>query len=436
MRQMNLLSPYLGIAAAAFQGAKAVSALNNKWLEGFDDRSGAGGYTKASGVDVWLHGASVGEVGGLVPLVRELRSAIPSIKLHVSTTSLTGRAEAAKLAPSNVPTLLPFDASKPVARVLDILQPQLLVIAETEIWPTLYRECSRRGVKIVIINGRISDMSFPRYRIFRPFLQQVLNNVARFFVQTELDKQRYEALGAPGSTIRVCGSTKYDQAEMPSERNLAEFAAEIGIDPKLPCLAAGSVRPGEAEQVLQAYRDTIEMHPELQLIIAPRHPDKFEEVAKAIADFGLAFHRRSAGDADRIAKVVLLDSIGELKAAYGIATIAYVGGTLVPIGGHNPLEPAAFAIPVIVGPHTSNVRDAISQLAEAGAHLRIAGSEELTELLKKLLESPAQVAEIGIASRRVWEANAGATNVVSDYVAGLLGYSDVSADQTQRRGIS
>ncbi|MCB0344904.1 MAG: 3-deoxy-D-manno-octulosonic acid transferase [Bdellovibrionales bacterium] len=426
---------YQGISCAAFAGAKAAARVSPGWAAGFDERSGQGSYLTAKPVDLWLHGASVGEVGGLVSVVKRLRHELPEARFHVSTTSLTGRAEAKKLEPNNSPTLLPFDALGAVSPVLKRLRPKLLAIAETEIWPALYKSCARQGVKVLIFNGRISDLSYPRYRLLTPFLKEVFADVDSILVQSKLDRDRYAVLGADLSRIHVAGSTKYDKTDIPAKDKTCAFAAEIGIDLDAPCLVAGSVRPGEDAQLLEAYLRLRLDYPALQLVMAPRHPEKFEAAAQLLSEYNLEFNRRSAGTVRHRTPIVLLDSMGELTIAYSLATIAYVGGTLVPIGGHNPLEPAAYGIPVIVGPHTENVRDAVSQLAAASAHLEVSDAESLYAEVKKLLENPQLVAEIGSASRQVWEENVGATDAVVAEIARVIGASESCDAPELKRGI-
>lgn len=406
---------YRGAAALAFAGARACAALDPSRWEGFEERSGSGGYVGARPVDVWIHGASVGEVGGLVSVVHELCER-GDLRLHLSTTSLTGRAEAAKLPLENPPTLLPFDCKNAVSTALECLKPAVLAVAETEIWPELYRGCAVRGIDVLIFNGRISDSSFPRYKLLRPLLKHVFPAVSEFLVQSQVDRARFIELGADPGRVRVSGSTKYDRGSFPAPEELELFAGEGGIDRAAPVFVAGSVRPGELVQVLDAYTALLTEYPALQLIVAPRHPEKFDDAAAELERRGLDFSRRSSPSPRSGAKVLLLDSMGELSLAYALASVAFVGASLVPIGGHNPLEPAAFAVPVLVGPHMENQRAAVEQLAAAGAHLLVRGAEDIVEEAKKLLSRPELAAEIGGRARRVWEANLGATRDVVETI--------------------
>ena len=369
----------------------------------------------------WFHGASVGEVSGLAPIFSVLSTSAPKGEVFVSTTSLTGQQIVREKGWAEDSFLLPFDHPRCVRRLLKSLNPSLLVIAETEIWPNLLFGASRAQVPILLINARISDYSFPRYRRLRAFLAPALNKVSFVLAQTAVDKQRFAEIGFPDERISISGSTKYDQ-EMPAlnEGARAEFLSSLGIEADAPLFVAGSVRPGEDRQVISAYCRVRESVSGLQMLIAPRHPERFEEVAKLLAECGLSFNRRSGGRPGKKAPVVLLDTLGELTRAYAIASVCFVGGTLVDIGGHNPLEPAAYSSPVIVGPHTGNYREAVEALRKSGGVLEVGSGDELASSLLGLLCDESRRLSVGKAAFGVWQQNRGATQKVLRAIEQLL----------------
>lgn len=359
---------------------------------------------------VWFHAASLGEVSGISSLVKNFSAEHPTTQILVTTTSLTGRAEAKKRGLCATPCLLPLDHPLLWRRFFTSLRPRLLVIAETEIWPGLLICAGLFRVPVLVVNGRISDYSFKRYEKLSFLLKPLWKNVTRFLVQTARDAERYQILGVPVEKITVAGSTKYDQAVPEfSDSELTQLAQSLGLTREEPIFVAGSVRPGELEIVLDVFETAKKTVPTLQLLLAPRHPERFEDAAAAISRRGLVFNRRSAGSAARSQAVLLLDSLGELSRVYALSTVAFVGGTLENIGGHNPLEPAAHRAPVILGPYTANVRDAVEELRRAGGMREVKDAAEFTAALLELVLDDQLADQVGAAAEEVWEQNSGAT---------------------------
>ncbi len=359
---------------------------------------------------IWLHAASVGEVGGLIPVLRELKSRYPKTEVLVTTTSLTGRKSVMESGLADAVCLLPFDHPLLLRSSIKRVSPLVCLIFETEIWPALYFELGRSACDLVVVNGRISDYSFPQYQRLRFFQKYILCVLTHVFAQTSVDRDRFVALGVPPSRVSVAGSTKYEQEiEMEEESVRRERAQALGLCFGAPCLVAGSVREHEDAVVLDSYRSLLEEFPDFQLVVAPRHPERFDAVAKLLEERGLQFNRRSEGDARDPAPVMLLDTMGELRACYGLGSLAFVGGSLVDIGGHNPLEPAAYSIPVLFGPYVSTVRDATAALMAADAGGMVRDKAELTAAMRAYLSDEAVRVSAGKAAHEVWRSNQGAS---------------------------
>ena len=416
LRKERLLWGTLASAALPLPFARCL--WDSAWRDTIEERCGAKSdqLRKLDGA-IWFHGASLGEVTGLVPIAAALKDAAPCF---ATTTSTTGRAEALKRAVAAEVRLLPLDHPYFIGRLLDAVRPRLFILAETELWPNLFLALERRQIPLVVVNGRISNRTFPRYRAARGLFAPLLAIPRLILVQTERDRERYLAIGAVPERVKVTGSTKYAN---PTLRRLTAEADRLflkfGMRQDAPLAVFGSVRPGEDEATIAAYLGALKEYPALQLIIAPRHPERFDAVAELLRRAGLRFIRRSQQGGER-AQVLLLDTIGELVEAYSIATLSFVGGTLVPIGGHNPLEPAAFASPVFVGPHYGNVTDAVDELVEAGGISVVRDGESLQQELVRLLRDPVARARQGRAAFGVWERNSTALERVLPELRALL----------------
>ena len=373
---------------------------------------------------IWIHAVSVGETLAARPLARAFRQAYPAHRLILSTTTVTGQTVAQRLAASrDVDAVIyaPFDLPSPVARALDRIAPALLVLVDTELWPTLLRACRRRGVRTLVANGRISDGSYGRYRRVRGFMRHVLADVDRICAQTDAWRGRFIAIGADPDRVTVTGSLKFDAADAPDGRDdplLATFA----FARDRPVVIAASTLAGEEEPVLRAFATIRETAPDALLIVAPRHPERFDD-AQAVAErAGFSVARRSAlvSGANPDASVIILDTIGELDRLFPIASVVFVGGSLVPAGGHNVLEPAAAGRAIVVGPHMENFAEVARQLLAAGGLLQARDATELISMLTDLARDGARREALGAAARQVVEVNRGATGRTLAAAAELL----------------
>ena len=363
---------------------------------------------------VWVHAVSVGEVLSAIQLIREWREALPGWVFAVSTTTETGQRLAKERLKESPVFYLPLDFRYAVGRYLRVLQPRMLVLMESELWPRLIGECATRGIPIVVVNARVSDRSFPRYlrlrRLWRPFLEMI----SQFLAQSEETAQRLVRIGAPSERVSVTGNLKYDVRA----GEASAMTRRIGLlvsGAKL--IVAGSTLAGEEEALLAAWPAIQKAVPDAGLLIAPRHPDRFEEVLGLVRKSGYPFFLCSQllGDTEPIGAkpiaggtILLLDTIGDLASMYGIAAVAFVGGSLVPKGGHNPLEPAQFAVPVVMGPSFENFRDVMEAMRATDA-IRIVAPEKLSETLIALLRDEKDARALGKRGRAAFEAEAGAT---------------------------
>ena len=373
---------------------------------------------------IWVHAVSVGEVLAARPLLAELRARYPRLRLFLSTTTRTGQQIARRLSDVDGVFYFPFDWAFTVRRTLDIVRPRLFVMMETEIWPNLLRECRARGVASVLVNGRISYRSYPRYRLVKPFFRRVLADVDRFCVQGEETAQRLAALGADPDRIVITGSLKFDSlTSSPTpgrgpERVLRFFR----MSPGRQVIIAGSTLKGEEEAVLHAFNRLRMKGGRPLLILAARHPERFRDVERLCRQEGLATVRRSelAIDAEPRADAVILDTIGELAQLYQIATVVFVGGSLVPAGGHNILEPALFGKPIVFGPHMENFGEIAEAFLANGAAVQVASEREFEEAMVTLMGDPVRRARLGAAARALVDANRGAKDRTLAVIVDLL----------------
>ena len=356
---------------------------------------------------LWLHAVSVGEVGVAATLARALP---PDLPLLITTVTPTGQARARALFPPDGPrpaevAYLPFDLGFAVRRFYDRFAPRALVLVEGDYWPLVLHEARRRDLPVAVVNGRVGDRSFARLRRLRPLLGPLFSGVDRFGVQTEEDRNRLAALGIPPERIAVTGNLKYESPEPPRKPELEETLRALAAG--RPLLLAGSTMAGEEEQVLEAHRIAGGGARAL-LVLAPRHPERWGEVEALLRDRGIAAARRSrVPEATAPPDVLLLDSLGELAALYRLAAAAFIGGTLVPTGGHNPLEPARFGVPVAVGPSMHNFREMAGQFDRAHAWRRAADAPALGAIWKEWLDDPAAAREQGARAAALVEANRG-----------------------------
>jgi 3-deoxy-D-manno-octulosonic-acid transferase len=362
---------------------------------------------------VWVHAVSVGEVLAARALLPALRERFPGHAIVVSTTTRTGRQIAARQLPDlDGLFYLPLDFAFSVRRVLRRLRPALLVIVETEIWPRLIRESRRQGVPVVLVNARVSDRSFPRYRAARALLRPVLDQVALLCAQSDLYAERLRQMGAPADRVVVTGSLKYDALDWSLlERSathpvLASFSG-VGTRPVL--LAASTLR-GEDALVLDAFEALREREPSALLLLVPRHPERFDEVTALASGRGLRVVRRTslAPGAPLTADVVIVDTVGELAALFGLATVVFVGGSLVDAGGHNVLEPALFGRAIVVGPSMHNFPDIAQTFLDEGALVQVSDARAFTQAVLELFASPACREALGANARVLVQRHRGA----------------------------
>jgi 3-deoxy-D-manno-octulosonic-acid transferase len=371
---------------------------------------------------IWIHAVSVGEVLAARPLVPALRERFPNHRLFLSTTTMTGNA-VAKKSVRGVDGLFytPFDFPWPVRRVLDVLNPSLLVLVETEIWPNLIHEARRRGTRVALANGRISPRSFPRYLRVRRLLASVLPEIDLFLMQGETHAERVRAMGAPPERVQVSGNLKFDAVE---PGKLPERLARLiqgGTTPR-PLWVAGSTVGGEEELVLSAFHRVRERVPQARLLVAPRHPERFDAVPPLVEAAGFRCLRRSALDpaAWRDGEVLLLDSLGELAQVYALASVVFVGGSLVPSGGHNILEPAVAGKAVVVGPHMDNFQEIADQFRSESALVQVASADDLGREVSALLLDEERRRALGARARALVGRNRGAVRRTADALSSLL----------------
>ena len=376
---------------------------------------------------LWIHAVSVGEVLAARPVAEELKTRFPGFRLLVSTTTAAGQQLARRHLPeADAVFYFPMDFSWVVRRVLDRARPRLLVLMEGEIWPNILRECRHRGVKTAIVNGRVSTRSFGRYRLLRPLLGRVLADVDAFCMQSDESARRVVALGADASRVTVTGSLKFDAARLPSApaqgRPRDRVLRYFRVPHERVVVVAGSTMRGEELPVLRAFRRIKTTTPHALLVVAPRHQDRFTEVMHIARGEGFATARRTdlAVDADPKADVVVLDTIGELASLYQIATVAFVGGSLVPTGGHNILEPAVHGRPIVFGPSMSNFAEIADLFLSSDAAVQVATPAALEATLTALVGDPVRRAALGAAARALVDANRGATARTLEVIARLL----------------
>lgn len=372
-----------------------------------------------------MHAVSVGEVASAIPLLREWKAKQPAIPIYLSTSTVAGRKAALRQAVglSDGVFYCPFDFVSCVRRVLRTVRPALLVILETEIWPNLYSEAKRSGASLAIVNGRISNRTWPRYRFWKWFFRPILQLPDVVMVQSEEDELRYAELGVGPQKLSIAGNLKYD-ASVP------HVATSIGtFDAKKIWVAASTVGPNERgslrrhaidedDIVIRTFLVLRNDFPDLLLILAPRQPARFDAVARKLEQAGLYFVRRSRMEPQsepnlQLPGVLLLDTIGELGGLYSLADVVFVGGSIAPRGGHNIIEPAAARAPVIVGPHMENFEAITADFVQSGAILQIAGEAELLPAVRQLLSDAQRAHELGMRARKVVDAQAGAARSIA-----------------------
>ncbi len=386
------------------------------------DLRGRLGLTPCPDLDggIWVHAVSVGEVSVARNLLAALSQRAPGVRLGLSVTTAAGLEAARPLAARGIAIFsFPLDLASPVEKALAAARPGLILLTETELWPLLLERARARAVPVALVNGRISDRSFRRYLLLRGWFRRVLDNVSLFAMQTEEDARRIGRLGARPERILVTGNIKYDMAPAPPFADAARLSAAAA---GRPVLVAASTGEGEEQIVLEAWR---RLDPRPLLVLAPRRPERFDEVARLIESSQRRLLRRSdTGNSELTIQsspdVYLLDSIGELASVYREAFLAFLGGSLVATGGHNPIEAWAQGVAVLVGPHTGNFRE----ITEAGQRLgileRVEDGAGLSHAFDAALGDPAVTAARGDRARRFVAESRGAAALTAEAVAGLL----------------
>jgi len=431
-----LLSPYF-LLRGLIRG-RDLSNLPERLGWKFPAELSGGGANGSREKSIWIHAVSVGEVLAVLPLARQLKQQYPRYRLVVSTTTATGQKVARERMPFvNAIFYFPLDWRGPVRRALAATRAGTVIIVETEIWPNFLRECRRVQVPVVFVNGRLSERShrgFRRALLFSGgalsgFLKRILRDATLFLMQSEADGQRLVALGAPTKRVVVTGNLKYDFAE-PSQNGVSAWVeSELANGTRGPVLIAGSVLANEEDAILRAFADVEREYPRALLILAPRKPEQFERAASIVSQTGRKLVRRSkimlngsgAAGLSEPGSVFLLDSLGELAGLYRLADVVFVGGSLVPSGGHNILEAAAFGKVPIYGPSMENFRSMAAQFLSAQAAIEVKSAEELSGAWRGLLGDPTRAARMGERARDLANRNRGATAAVLEHIERVIG---------------
>lgn len=370
---------------------------------------------------IWVHAVSVGEVNAAEPLIKALREDYPNAPLVVTTVTPTGSARVHQLFGDSVfHVYLPYDLPFSVHRFLRQVRPRLALIVETEIWPNLYFACRRRGIPLMIVNARLSERSLRGYAPLRPLLRSALGCVRQIAAQSRTDAARYRLLGADPALITVSGNLKFD---MPVPDGAVEKGAVLRDQwgRLRPVWIAGSTHEGEELAVLEAHLEVLKRLPDALLLIAPRHPERFRLVEHSVRSLGFTLATRSVDKVPGTAhQVFVIDTMGELMPFYAAADLAFVGGSLVPIGGHNVLEPAALSRPVLVGPHTFNFEEITLTLIRSGAAKRVLRGEQLGNDVLGLLRDGKRRGSMGQLARVVFDSERGAVRRVMALIDRLL----------------
>ncbi len=390
--------------------------LRGKYLANFPERMGFYRH-RAEEHELWVHAVSVGEALAARPVIEEILKQRPSTSIVFTTTTLTGQAQARRLYPDATVTYFPFDFAFAVRRFLDHHQPRVFATMETEIWPNVTRIARGRGVRLLLANGRISDRSLPRYRAFRRIVGAVLAKYDRILAREETDRERFVAIGAKPEVVEVSGNVKFDYEPDDAPLEIATRLESLIAGRKV--LVLGSTMEGEDEAFLPEVERFIAEH-DAFVVIAPRKPERFELVAGLLATSSMRFMRRSAMNDDAV-DILLLDTFGELAKIYRYATVAFVGGTLVPIGGHNPIEPAAHGVPVCFGPSMSNFREIAQVFLRNEAAQEVASATAAIDFAAGMFEDDERQNAWGTRARETVLQNRGASARTAARIVELLG---------------
>ncbi|MBT8066825.1 MAG: lipid IV(A) 3-deoxy-D-manno-octulosonic acid transferase [Gammaproteobacteria bacterium] len=380
---------------------------NRSYFDRLGQRFGFG-FPKLGGC-IWIHAVSVGEVQASLPLIRVLRERFPNRKLLVTTVTPTGAARVeAAFGDSVEHCYIPFEFPVAINNFFNAVQPSAALIMETEIWPNLYRACGVRNIPLILVSARISPRSISGYRRLLPLIRETLSHGIIIAAQSQSDADRFLSLGASAARTKVTGNIKFD-VELPNAITAEGQAFREQFIGTRPVWIAASTHDGEEEQVLTAHRALLQQAPDLLLILVPRHPERFSEVRDRVQKSGFdVVSRTERRPCEESTSVLLGDTMGEVPLFYAASDIAFVGGSLVPIGGHNLLEPAAQALPIITGPHLFNAQDIADMFVDTNACQVVNDAGELADAVAELLANPEKATQMGMNSRQLLERNKGA----------------------------
>jgi 3-deoxy-D-manno-octulosonic-acid transferase len=415
---------------------------HGKYVAGFRERLGfLRPLTKGGRPVVWIHCVSVGETQAARPLVRGLRKRFPEHLIVISTTTLTGQNLARDVFKGDVARVFyfPFDWRWSVRRTLKAINPDAVLIIETELWPNFLRECKQQQIPVALVNGRLSEQSFRHYRLIRSFMTRILNSLTLAIMQTEADAERLGFLGMNAAKTLVAGNLKFDAGTLPKDdSSTRKFRERFNITDDSGLILAASTHTPEEVIILNGLREVMSRtHSKARLVIAPRHPERFGEVAELITASGFSWAQRTAPPdaSDGQAEVILLDSIGELDSVYPLAAIVFVGGSIAKTGGHNILEPAALGTAVITGPNTYNFRSIVDTFVKAGAIIQLkpmsdsAAIVALADMITDLLADPTRRRELGGLAQGLVNENRGATERTLESLSPILSKASSAVDQ-------
>lgn len=384
---------------------------------------------------LWLHAVSVGEVVQLGPVLEQLRARLPGYEFWITTTTTTGHDVAQKLYPQHRISFFPMDFSWSVRRSLERVQPSAIVLVELELWPNFIAAARQRGIPVLLINGRVSDRSYRSYQWIRPLLRRVLPRLQAIAVQNQTYGSRLLNLGAHAEQITVTGSIKFDRVETARDNpRTLEIGRSFGLQPGDTLLIAGSTQAPEEELALEAYGRLRSEFPQLRLMLVPRHKERFEEVAALVLRSGGRLLRRTDVSSSASLSVtqsvtsapsgeppvLLLDTLGELSATWGLADVAFVGGSLSRRGGQNMIEPAGYGAAVLFGPHTHNFKDVVALLLDAGAAEVIPSADEFIVRIRAVLKEPERARAMGRRAQELVTAQHGATRLTVELIVAAL----------------
>jgi len=398
-------------------------ARHGKYRTGFSERMGKVPPRLMTGSlerVIWIHAVSVGEVLAVAGLIEQMRRSLPRHRVVVSSTTDTGQELARKRFGEENVFYFPMDFASAIRPYLQALKPELIVLAETEFWPNFLRLAHESGARVTVVNGRISDRSWPRYRRFRWAIRRMLAEVDLFLAQTDEDRTRLLSIGASPERVQVTGNLKFDVNPPSTPEIVHSLRRLLASENAAPVLVCGSTVEDEEAVLLKAFENIRVQHPRAVMILAPRHPERFEQVAALLQKMGMKSFRRSlwAGES-LVGGVLLIDTIGELAALYALADVAFVGGSLTPRGGHNIIEPAQHGVAIVVGPHTENFRDIVALFRRRDA-VRIAEVSDLPLTLMHLLANEKERKALGERAARTVQSQMGATARTLDAIRGLI----------------